>query len=160
MKLWHFYHVYARENASNVWIPIVTEHVNFLRFSELGQKFNKTYIGVVGNKVDAEKILTIFTDGGIKCELCAIDDLGWEQLTLNKLYEFSLQNSGYVLYAHTKGAAHQDQTRNTHRRVMNEHLIGKWAEHIDLLSKGFCATGVLFLRGSPEEPFILSLIHI
>jgi len=155
MKLWHFYHACAQDNIEeNVWLSIVDEHVNALRSSGLASKLEKTYIGVIGNKNNAKKISKIFEGQGIKHEICALNDLGWEQVTLNKLYEFSLNNDGYVLYAHTKGAFHQGAKKNLHRQIMSKYLIQKWSENIDLLTKGFCATGVFFLRGSPEKPFM------
>ena len=151
IKLWHFYHAYAQENKEDIWLPIVEEHVNALRSSGIASKLNKTYIGVVGSESSAEKISKIFRAKGIDNEICAIKSSGWEQITLNKLYEFSLKNDGYVLYTHTKGAGYPDGGRDYHRRVMNEHLIGRWSKNVDLLSSGFCAAGVFFLPGSPEN---------
>jgi hypothetical protein len=150
IKLWHFYHAYAQENQEDIWLPIVEEHVNILDSSGIASKLNKTYIGVVGVKSSADKISAIFKAKGIEHEICAVNDSGWEQVTLNKLYEFSLSNDGYVLYAHTKGAFYPTKVRDSHRRTMSEHLIGRWTENVDLLSKGFCATGLFFLKGSPE----------
>jgi hypothetical protein len=149
MKLWHFYHAYAQENEEDIWLPIVTDHVNALHSSGITSKLNKTYIGVVGSENSAEKISTMFSAKGVNNEICAISDRGWEQLTLNKLYEFSLKNDGYVLYTHTKGAFYQSKGRDNQRIVMNKHLIERWSENIDLLSQGYCATGIFFLRGSP-----------
>lgn len=155
MKLWHFYHVYASESIEeNVWFSIVSEHVNTLCSSGLASKLSKTYIGVVGSVSNAKKVSAIFEKQSVEHEVCAISEHGWEQVTLNKLYEFSLNNDGYVLYAHTKGAFHQTEERNTHRKIVNKNLIGEWSEHIKLLSMGFCASGLFFLRGSPEEPFV------
>ena len=151
IKLWHFYHAYARKNHENVWLPIVEEHVNILHSSGIASRLDKTYIGVVGSTSDAEKISALFRAKNIEHEICLLADCGWEQVTLNKLYEFSLDNDGYVLYAHTKGAAHPTGVRDYHRRTMNEHLIGSWSKNVDLLSSGFCATGVFFLEGSPES---------
>jgi|GEM_PF-5086360 len=155
MKLWHFYHACAQENIEeNVWFSIVDEHVNALRSSGLASKLNKTYIGVIGNRNNAKKISKIFEGQDIKHEICVVNDSGWEQETLSKLYEFSLNNDGYVLYAHTKGAFHQGAEKNLHRQTMNKYLIQKWSENVDLLAKGVCATGVFFLMGSPEKPFV------
>ena len=153
IKLWHFYHAYAPENQEDIWRPIVEEHVNMLHSSGILSKLNKTYIGVVGGKYSAEKISKIFREKGIDNEICAIKSSGWEQVTLNKLYEFSLKNDGYVLYTHTKGAGYPGGGRDSHRRVMNEHLIRGWSKNAELLSKGFCATGVFFLPGSPESAY-------
>ena len=155
MKLWHFYHACAHEDIEEeVWTSIVNEHVNSLYSSGLALKLSKTYIGVVGSENNAKKISEIFEAKGIEHEICDISKDGWEQVTLNKLYEFSLNNDGYVLYTHTKGAFHQSNERNLHRQIMNENLIDGWSRNVDLLSSGFCATGLFFLRGSPEEPFV------
>lgn len=149
-KLWHFYHAYAQDGQEEIWLPIVLEHVNLLRSSNLASKLSKTHIGVVGSKHTSETISTVFDNAGMDHEICALSDFGWEQVTLNELYEFSLDNDGYVLYAHTKGAAHPAGVRDLHRKTMNDHLIEQWQKNIALLSNGFCATGVFFLGGSPE----------
>lgn len=149
VQLWHFYHAYAQDNEEDIWLPIIEEHINSLYLAGVASKLNKTFIGVVGGKSSAEKISALFGEKGIDNEICVLNDCGWEQQTLNKLYEFSLSNDGYVLYAHTKGAFYQSKGRGAHRKKMNEHVIGRWLEHIDLLHQGYCATGVFFLRGSP-----------
>jgi len=150
VNLWHFYHAYAQEGKEDVWLPIVNEHVNILHSSNLASKLSKVYIGVVGTKKNANKISALFEAKNIEHEICAINDTGWEQVTLNKLYEFSLENNGYVLYTHTKGAAHPSSTRDSHRETMNEYLIEKWSLNVEILSNGFCASGLFFLGGSPE----------
>lgn len=150
IKLWHFYHAYAPENQEDIWLPIVNEHIDALCSSGLAEKISKTHIGIVGNNSSAEKISAAFAKNGIEHEICALNESGWEQVTLNKLYEFSLQNDGYVLYAHTKGAFYPNKVRDSHRKTMNEYLINRWTENVGLLSRGFCATGIFFLRGSPE----------
>lgn len=154
MKLWHFYHVYAQENQEDIWLQIVNEHVDALCSSGLAANLTKTYIGVVGTKNSAKRVSAEFRSRGVRHEVCALYDHGWEQVTQNKLYEFSLKNSGYVLYAHTKGASSPSKIRDLHRKTMTECLIGDWVTNTNLLSDGFCASGVFFLRGSPEEPFV------
>lgn len=146
--------MYAQENREDIWLPIVTEHADALHSSGLSAKLSKTYIGIIGSKSDAKRVSAVFKSNDIKHQICAIGDQGWEQLTQNKLYEFSLNNAGYVLYSHTKGAGYSSELRNSHRRIMNENLIWRWSENVDLLRNRFCATGIFFLRGSPEEPFV------
>lgn len=150
IKLWHFYHAYAQEGKEEIWLPIINEHIDALKSSGLAPNLIKTYIGVVGSEISATKISSVFSANEIENEICALNDCGWEQVTLNKLYEFSLGNDGYVFYAHTKGAFYPNRVRDLHRRTMNEYLINRWSEHIRLLLDGFSSTGIFFLRGSPE----------
>jgi len=165
-KLWHFYHAYAPEGKEDIWLPIVTEHANALCLSGLSLSLSKTYVGVIGSESSAKKISAIFNEYGIKHEICDIQNEGWEQVTLNKLYEFSIGNEGYVFYAHTKGAFYATANRHTWRRIMTKYLIGRWSEHVLAISKGFCASGIFFFPSHPEldnsyihEPVPLALTY-
>ena len=59
----------------------------------------------------------------------------FEELTLNKIREWSIENPGYaVLYCHTKGAYHVFSGTDQWRRCMADRLIGAWPPRLKELA--------------------------
>lgn len=133
-KLYHFYHIYS----DGYWTKILFEHLNVLRRSQLLQNLDGFYIGITGsdkNRVKVEKFLKYYTLlFPFKYQIKALAHLGWEQTTQDALYEFSLENNGYVLYAHTKGASAPSNFRKRWRNKMAYYNIKMWREAISLLA--------------------------
>ena len=121
VKIYHFYHIYA----SN-WRPAVEFHFDMLRNHGLLKRLNGIYIGIVGTASDRDAVIDYLNS--IEIEYTIVDQArdGWEQVTLNKLHEFSQQHDGYVLYAHTKGAANPGYHQENWRMRMTYFNIVQW----------------------------------
>lgn len=61
----------------------------------------------------------------------------YETPTLQRLWGWSRENrGGAVLYVHTKGAsAPHDANKTAWRRLMTDHLVRRWRDHIEALSQ-------------------------
>jgi hypothetical protein len=60
-------------------------------------------------------------------------DEGFEQVTLQWLYEYAWQNDGVVLYGHTKGASRRDYSTVGWRTVMINQVVRHWERNLLLL---------------------------
>jgi len=105
MNFEHFYiflHIYADGNfineSLNDFIPV---------FKKIKPK--KIFIGIVGNQDNRIKIKNILNYENILYEICDEQEAGWEQVTINKIYEFSLNNDGKFFYCLTKVSGNFDE---------------------------------------------------
>jgi len=129
VKLHHFYHIYCNEN----WNQIVPFHIECLNKYGLLDSLESFKIGLVGN-LEYRNIVKHFLDSkNINFEIVDESNDGWEQVTMNKLYEFSQNNDGYILYAHSKGAVNNGEQNRQWRKSMTWHNIVKWKEAVDKL---------------------------
>jgi hypothetical protein len=122
--LYHFYHVYADGH----WQPIVLEHFAALKKSGLLDRLGGLYIGCVGHPTNRHKVWDLVRALGIKFEVAAEADGGYEQVTLEPLYRFSLSQEGLVLYAHTKGSYNDVVLNHRWRRSMAHFMISCWPQ--------------------------------
>jgi hypothetical protein len=127
-NLYCFYHIYADGN----WNQTLKEFITELKNSGLYNNLKSIYIGIVGTIENTNKVKT-YLDSQIKYTIVAEETVGWEQVTLNHLYEFSKTNSGNVLYAHTKGSTRIEPVIDEWRRVMIKNSITKWRIAIERL---------------------------
>lgn len=134
MKLYHFYHIYA----DGKWLKPLREHLKALYKSKLINHLEAFYIGITGsyiNKLQIEMFLKLYSKIYPFKYTIAIHSLnGWEQTTLDTLYEFSQNNEGYVLYAHTKGASNKREPNPSWRKSMTYFNVVKWKEAVDKLN--------------------------
>ena len=132
MKLVHYYHIYA----INEWRRIVTEHLDALERSGLGNA-SELRIGVVGSLDDAEEAIAMCTERfPTKVIFKAVE--GWEVDTIKQLYDdLDDDPNTYILYTHTKGVL---LNNDIWRRTMTKHLIYQWRDCVELL-KTHDATG-------------------
>jgi hypothetical protein len=148
MELAHFYHVYALGQ----WEHVVDHHIRALKRSPVGAI--PTYVGVVG---DAGPVLRRLADNDIHANLVANSDEGWEQLTLNALYEWSVAREGresYVLYTHTKGAGCDYPLQATWRNEMEYWNVVNADKALEVLDSGASTAGVHYVSGLPgQDPY-------
>ena len=137
--LHHFYHVYADGD----WLNILENHINYLIDYDIYNNLDTFQIGIVGNKNNIQQVKSFLFNKNIKYIICNEQESGFEQVTLNKLYEFSLINDGYVFYAHTKGA-----TSDNHfwRRLMMYYNIVKWKECVNFLNENYDIVGAYWIK--------------
>lgn len=141
MKLYNYFHIYA---AGANWHVPLNEYLKSLKDSGLSDALEAFRVGIVGAKPQREAAKVILTATGIRHEVVAEADSGWEQVTQNKLYEFSLNHDGYVLYSHTKGAANNTSINASWRQYMIINNVDYWKKMVDLLPH-FTAAGCHWL---------------
>lgn len=141
-EIHHFYHLYT----GGQWKEAVDDHLNALINYGLYEKLKSFQIGIVGEKENIENVKKYLLEKNIKYTICNEERSGYEQVTLNKLYEFSLQNDGYVFYAHTKGST--NLAADLHRKCMLYYNIYYWKEIQNLLDNKFDAIGCYYIKQS------------
>lgn len=148
MKLYNFYHIYA----DGKWLIPLREYLKALSKSGLKNRLEGLYIGIMGtdfNRFQVESFLKVYCYFyNLTYTIVAHSHIGWEQTTLDKLYEFSLNHEGYVLYAHTKGASNNSEPNPSWRKSMTYFNVMKWEETIDKL-KNYQAVGCHWIL--PED---------
>ena len=129
MILHHFYHIYCNNN----WSQIVPFHLECLKRYGLLDSLTTFNIGLVGNKEHRDVVKHFLDTKNIKFDIVAESNDGWEQVTMNKLYEFSQNNEGYVLYAHSKGAVNNGEQNKQWRKSMTWYNVVKWRDAVNKL---------------------------
>jgi hypothetical protein len=146
MKLYNFYHIYA----DGQWETPVTEYIEALKTSNLLNNLEQFNIGIVGSDENRAKVKEFLKN--IKHNIVAEELIGWEQVTQNKMYEFSKDNEGYVLYAHTKGSWNPHPPNPQWRRSMVKYTVENWKNSISKLLTYDAAGSELFKP--PNETFM------
>ena len=141
--LHHFYHVYA----AGKWHVPLREHIAALRHSGLINSLKTFQIGIVGTPENRKEVIDYLNSEKLSYLICAETIIGWEQETLDKLHEFARFNDGYVLYAHTKGAAHGRYPNAHWRKSMTYHTVILWKDAVKYLDEEYCAVGTHLLKG-------------
>jgi hypothetical protein len=114
---------------------IVTEHVQTLQNYGLMDRLSEIHIGLVGDKFKREEAKIFLNKLGVRHTIIVEADNGFEQVTQNALYAFSLYHDGYVLYAHTKGSYRVIEFNTAHRVSMMYFTVVKWKEAIHHLAE-------------------------
>jgi hypothetical protein len=122
-----FFHIYADGNfiieSLNDFIPV------FKKIKPI-----KLFIGIVGNQDNRTKIKNILNSENIIYEICDEQENGWEQVTINKIYEFSLNNDSKFFYCHTKGSGNFDEINIYWRRAMLQYNLEDISNILNLLN--------------------------
>ena len=129
--MYHFYHCYADGD----WLIPVSEHIEALKSSGLSDRLDKLFIGIVGQKSRRNILIDFFDEADISYEICAQAENGWEQITQNELYNFSLDNEGCVLYSHTKASNNTTDHGHAWRRGMTDYNVYRWEEYVPKLDE-------------------------
>lgn len=125
----HFYRLYCGYDAR--WQPVLDEHTVALAAS--GGQWEVT-AGVVGPESERVRVAD-----RLPGQVGAEADAGWEQVTLRALRRWALEAGPDepVLYAHSKGVTHYDDTETlletAWRRSMTRFLVGGWGQCVKLL---------------------------
>lgn len=153
MKIRHYYHVYA----AGAWSAPVRDH--FTALGRSGLDDTMMTVGLVGPERDrlmareriedmCRKWVLFFPETWVEA------DTGWEQLTLQAIWEDAQNSTGEyaVLYAHTKGAANDLDSSAAWRRSMTKALVTNWeSECVARLEQGYDAVGSHWVK-APEYP--------
>jgi len=140
--LHHFYHIYS--NGS--WETPLGEHIEALKLSGLLYELSSLNFGIVGNEESRNKVKDyLINNVDVYYEVCTEVDEGWEQETLDKLLDFSQDNSGYIFYAHTKNAVDKTTLHIKWRNSMTYFTVMKWRDNVSALDTGCSAAGTHYL---------------
>lgn len=135
MNLHHFYHVYADGDCET---PI-REHIRALKESGLYDALTTFAIGFVGSQQKRDEAKHCIGTLGVKFTIAAESDYGWEQVTQIPMWEFSKENEGLMLYAHTKGASDRSEVNERWRRSMIYWNVVRWNDAKEILSSGYAS---------------------
>lgn len=127
--IYHFYHIWI----GGLWQEIVTNHITYLKESKLIDRLDGFYIGLVGSETDRQTAKLYLDTKDIKYTVIAEADVGYEQVTINALYEFSRDHEGYVLYAHNKASWNKYYKGHMWRLSMSYYCIVKWRTAVNKL---------------------------
>lgn len=133
----HFYHIYC----DNHWLEAVEEHVKALKEHDLINNISKIYIGLVGTEENRSILKDYLNNNSINYIVVDEQEDAWEQMTMNKLYEFSLLNDGLIFYAHTKGAYNFTPINISWRSSMCYFNVVKWKDAVSHFEKGVDTVG-------------------
>lgn len=145
--LHHFYHVYSNGN----WQIPFYDHLKALRDSDLINNLKTFQVGLVGSEETRNQVKEFLDNENISYIVCTEVDDGWEQETQDKILEFSQNNDGYVLYAHTKNAVNINELHIAWRLSMTYHTVIIWKDAISHLDEGYSAVGSHYLDSSNEN---------
>lgn len=144
----HFYHIYA----DGQWQEPVSEHIKALKKWGLIDNLNSFNVGIVGQEHNRSAVVQYLINERVNCNIIAQETSGWEQATQIPLHNFALNNDGFVLYAHSKGASDPSDTNKKWRRSMTYYNVGQWQKAIEKLNEGFDAVGQHWMFPSHHSP--------
>lgn len=148
IDLYVFYHIYA----AGKWEEPTREFLKIFKDSELNKYSHTLRVGIVGPQSEQTRVIQYLISESVDFEVVAREETGHEQVTQNKVHEFSLTHDGYVLYCHTKGASRQDGVNELWRRSMYYYNIGKWRLAVEKLNTGHDAVGQHWMYPSHHHP--------
>lgn len=141
-RIVHYYHIYAQ----GLWKVPVYEHLVALTSSGLSEVIDSFNIGLVGSPEKRQEVIDYLIKEGCDFNIVAESDKGWEQETLDKLYEESLSAPPFkVIYAHSKGASNPSRASVAWRQDMTEGVVGMWKVAVELLDN-HDAVGIFWIR--------------
>ena len=123
MKIHHFFHIYA--DGFNVSL-LVNQHLIALQEYGLSRSLSEIYIGLVGKPDNRANIKELLKNSKVRIEISAEQDTGFEQVTLNAMFEHSQKNQGYYLYTHTKSASNPSIFNQCWARSMEYFCVVQW----------------------------------
>lgn len=144
----HWYHVFA----DGAWQQPVTDHCEALVRYGLAAELDSVHVGYVGtpeNIAAAHCTIEHYLPGYRRCAESAS---GWEQETLDPLYDWVQDHDGLVSYAHTKGAANYAPINDGWRRDMEHHCVVEWRQPVEALTGcGMSIAGAHWYQGGPSS---------
>lgn len=145
--MWAFYHVYA----PGTWEQPVTEHCRALTQYGLYDRLDGLFVGFVGNDEQIAAVTATLNVMVPKWREVARAAHGWEQVTLDAMYDFAQNHDGLVSYAHTKGASRDEGIDLQWRRGMTYHNFVTWQRPVAALEAGKTIAGCGWICGGASS---------
>ena len=123
----HFYHIYA----DGYWKQCMHEHLLAMKTYGLFDTIAGFHIGIVGQEGNRNQVKEYLAENDVPFSVVDEQLEGWEQVTMNKLYDFAQDNDGLIFYAHTKGAYNNTPINNAWRSSMCYYNVVKWKDAIE-----------------------------
>ena len=143
----HFYHIYA----DGKWQEPVNEHFYAASKYHLLGALSSLQIGLVGSLANRASVIAYLDQTGLIYDIVDEQNTGWEQVTQNKLWEFSKHHDGLVFYAHTKSAHNPTYPNIPWRTSMCYYNVVRWRDCVRELDD-HDAVGIHWIQsGSPEH---------
>lgn len=143
----HFYHVYAAGD----WAQPVTEHCNALTAYGLYDELDSFNVGFVGSPEQIAAVRCTLDVLTPNYQVVAEAETGWEQVTLEPMFDFVQDHTGPILYTHTKGASRHNPVDNPWRRMMTWHNVVNWQQPVAALASGKTVAGCYWHQGGPSS---------
>lgn len=149
MRNFGFWHICT----INHYYEIISEQLDLLFKSDLYEKSEAIFVGVLGDEI--QKVEELFKPyPKIKILSHSKELKNFEFLTLKILREKSkTEKPFYGYYFHTKGVSYPGNVGGNHwRNYMNHYLITKWQDNVAKLDEGFETCGVKYIdKGFPPH---------
>lgn len=129
----------------------VPDHIRALTHYGLYENLTSLNIGFVGNPANILMAQEYLTLRGLHYNVAATSQTGWEQVTLDPLYEMATRDpDAYYVYAHTKGAANFAPISEVWRNGMTLFTIVEWERAVEVLDEGYTTAGCHYQRIGPQ----------
>jgi hypothetical protein len=131
MSTYIFYHIFCNDKT----LPIVTDQINKIVFSQLYKKVDTIYCFLVGLPEYIDSVKTLIENSGKKFIIgdIGINDKTFESFTVRKIKNY-IQPGDKLLYIHSKGVGHTNpphiKTVTAWRTFMEYFLISNYEECI------------------------------
>jgi hypothetical protein len=145
--VWHFYHCYA---AGSCLLPL-TEHCRALTQYGLRDELAGLFVGFVGSDPEIDLARGALDSMLPGWQEIARAETGWEQVTLDAMYDFVQTHDGPVSYAHTKGASRNEGVDLQWRRGMTYHNFVTWQRAVAALDAGKTIVGCNWICGGASS---------
>lgn len=144
-------HMWFHCYADGAWQTPTYEFLDALCRFGLGDKLAQLHVGFVGSpeNIDAATDAIFVACGDI--DIVATAPSGWEQETLEPLWNWTQDHDGLVGYAHTKGASRNDPIDPMWRRAMLYYNVVEWRRPVDALVGGKSIAGCHWHPGGPSS---------
>ena len=149
-RIHHFYHVFADGN----WQSIVEDHLHALKTYGLYDSLTSFNVGFVGSEQNIAAVESFLEENDVVYNVADKKESGWEQVTIHPLWEMAhMDETCYLSYAHTKGAAHDYSIVPNWRGGMTRATIVEWKRCVEALDRGYSTVGCHLQPGRSDQPF-------
>jgi hypothetical protein len=139
--------------ADGNWQMCVPDHIRALTNYGLYENLASLNIGFVGNPTNIVMAQEYLALHNINYNVAATAPGGWEQVTLDPLYEMAVQDQdAYYVYAHTKGAANFAPVNEVWRNGMTRVNIVEWERAVQVLDEGYTTAGCHYYPNNFDNP--------
>jgi hypothetical protein len=126
----HFYHVACgNRRTTTVWRPAAEDHFRLLAAAGFT---GEVRVGLVGSWNYAMVFRQWLADAWPSAEICATQEYGNEQVTLERLRQYACAHpESLISYAHPKGSYHATERQDNWRKAMEAACTTEWRQRVE-----------------------------